>query len=389
MPARNLAGDFSKRMLPLSIFAALVIMVVPPLTYHFTNQNDLTVQAEIYAKLLASDLGNSADADPLLWQYRVNKILMFTSKHRFQKDIGTVLIRACNGNIILNSARLGIGTGKINGPAARVPITTRGIIIGSAEIIMDPSEYGIRIRHIAIESFAVALLLFLLLYFFPTHVVKKQAEKLEQAGGKLQIAKVQEQERRRIARDLHDGVGQALAALQIELKLARSRPDKSDKHVAQASLLTENVLNEIRAAVLALRPTAFNRESLELVIRNYMEEFEMRNQILSSLRIRGDLNNLPPDTAVLIFRIFQESLTNILRHAKASEIGVTLEVSGNLFTMSISDDGMGFDPSKIATGTGIKGISERLELCNGKMQIDSLDSIGTALKFSIPLRSRR
>jgi signal transduction histidine kinase len=384
MPSARLVRSFSLRMLPLSIFAAIVIMAVPPLIYHFTNQKDMKIQAEIYAKLLATDLGKSIETEPFLWQYRTNKILMYTDKHRFQKDIGTVVIRDCNDKIIIDSARLKIGTGATEGPAAKVPIITRGTTVGSVEVIMDPSEYKERIISISFKAGFVGACLFALLYFFPTKVVKAQAEKLAVAVGKLQIAKIQEQERKRIARDLHDGVGQILTALQIELKLAQSQ-SLSDNHLENARTLAEDILHEIRAAVLALRPAAFTHKNLEEAIRSFIEEFELRNSIPSSLRITGNLSELPKDMEVLVFRIFQECMTNILKHAKAGEIGVVLEITTDLLIMSISDDGMGFDPSDCKTGTGIRGIKERLELCGGNMKIDTTELNGTSLTFSIPL----
>ncbi len=322
MPLVAFQRGFARRMLPLCVLAALSVAILPPLSYGHMAREQLRRQAEIYARLLAHDLGRSAVESPL-WKYRTDKILLSTERHRFQRDIAFVFIRDCAGRVVADSEALGIGTGRTGGESAGAFIRDSSGRVGSVEVVLDPASHRTILRLLTTASVLFGLLLGAVLYLYPARVVGRQAAALARAQRQLRMLDVQEEERRRIARELHDGVGQALTALQIEL----ARAQKGDPEpVARAGVLAEEALDEIRTAVHALRPLSLEQQDLETALRTLLERFELRSGIRASVRITGSLNRVSPSRAQVVYRILQEALTNTAKHAHATEVGAVFAV---------------------------------------------------------------
>lgn len=212
--------------------------------------------------------------------------------------------------------------------------------------------------------------------------VSEAREEVHQLSDKVLL--VQEEERRRIARELHDGVGQALAALQIELDFARRSPAEAPQRITEAARILYEAMGGLRQAVHDLRPPEIGSLPLPEIFATYCERFELRSGIRASLRWRGPVIR-SDSLATGLLRILQEAFTNISRHARATEVGVSVLVGEGAVELQVHDDGVGFDPQGPRSGTGLRGMRERCAFFGGELSVESRDGAGTRLLVRIPL----
>ena len=414
MPISNLERHFARRMLPLAVAAGAVIALVPPLVYRVAAWRQVGEQARIYAHHLALGVRTTAERQPYLWQYNTTKIMQATAIHLRQADVASVAIRDSTGRLVFGSQGSATEVKTPAGPVGWAPVHVGSRMVASVLVTMAPGPQRAFLAVLSLVSGAAGILLGLLLFLFPTRVVRGQARLLERTFNRLEAAearmkeanldlsrgiteavaevrhlsgrvvRIQEEERRRIARDLHDGVGQAVTALQIELRLAESRPRDTPRHAAEASRLAEEILAETRSAVQALRPARLAESNIEDALRGCVEEFERRTRVPASFRVEGELRGAGEDTAICLVRILQEALTNITRHARAREVGVRLRYDRGALWLEVSDDGVGFEPEGIEEGTGLRSMKERTRFLRGSMEIDSVPGEGTRICVSLP-----
>jgi signal transduction histidine kinase len=208
------------------------------------------------------------------------------------------------------------------------------------------------------------------------------------------ITAAQESERKRIARELHDGTGQALTGLALGLRGLVSQVSRSPELVAQRLGILEtmatNSLNELRDLVNDLRPPQLDDMGLAAALRWLVDRFHDRNKPILSLEIRGESCTLPPEVETTLFRIAQEGLTNAIKHAHADHIWVTLNYDDGP-SLSVRDDGVGFNPVEelnphgVRTAWGLRGMQERASLINAILTLDSRPSSGAT--FTVRLSS--
>ena len=207
------------------------------------------------------------------------------------------------------------------------------------------------------------------------------------------LVTAQEEERRRISRELHDQTGQHLTALLLGLKTLNNSTDNGStllhKSLFQLQKLTERLVEEAHHLAWDLRPAALDDLGLETAIANYVEKWSERNSI--SLDFHSGLNKLrlPPPIETAVFRIVQEALTNVLKHAQATRVSVMLEYRYDELLVIVEDNGRGFQPEvplkvKERGGLGLVGINERVALVGGKLNIESEPGCGTTLAIRIP-----
>lgn len=199
-------------------------------------------------------------------------------------------------------------------------------------------------------------------------------------------------ERARIAREIHDGVAQSLAFAALKLDIVtrqlRTDPDKAESEVKAATTLLREQIKEVRRSIFALRPIDLERYGLLETVRRYVADFGEQNNIRSTLSVSGDINLSPGDEAVL-FRILQESLNNVAKHARAREVNVTLHGADRVH-LRVQDDGAGFDPQEAsgrvstAGGLGLTQMRERLEARGGTYKISSASGQGTVIEAQMP-----
>jgi PAS domain S-box-containing protein len=205
------------------------------------------------------------------------------------------------------------------------------------------------------------------------------------------LISAQEEERRRIARELHDEAGQALYALRLGLELLRNRLKKMDRetlHMMDEQMkVVSQTIDNIRRITYDLRPSLLDDLGLIPAVRWYVQGYEKRTGINVDLKIDVPELKLPGDAEVNVYRIIQEALTNVQRHAKARNVSVGLLLSAGFLRLEIRDDGMGFTAAMKAGGSGVGliGMKERITYLGGSLLVYSLRGHGTTLSAEIPI----
>ena len=195
------------------------------------------------------------------------------------------------------------------------------------------------------------------------------------------------QERNRMSRELHDTLAHTLSGLAVQLEAARSlwqsAPDRSYAMLEDSLLATRTGLTESRKAIQALRASPLEDLGLTLALRNLAESAASRTGAVLSLELPTDLEKLAPDVEQCIFRVAQESLENIVRHAEAQRLTFQMVREGANLILSISDDGKGFDPAQVDVQKqfGLKGLRERVAMFAGELQIHSQPGQGTTIRL--------
>lgn len=206
------------------------------------------------------------------------------------------------------------------------------------------------------------------------------------------VESAQEEERRRISRELHDETGQALTTLLVQLKMLERSPDLEAIHQRTAGLreLTAQTLEEVRRLALDLRPSALDDLGLVPALEWYIAEFA-RNAKIHVYFETHDLDDirLPHEMEIVLYRIVQETLTNVARHSRAEHAWVQLEREDSTVRVSIEDDGQGFDVEETLQSQehslGLLGMRERVELIGGSFHLESARGSGTHLCIEAPL----
>jgi PAS domain S-box-containing protein len=211
-----------------------------------------------------------------------------------------------------------------------------------------------------------------------------------------QIVSAQEEERRRMARELHDETGQLLTALKFSLEMLGE--DLSDaesyeqalaigqKQLASAISLSEQTMAQIRGLVHNLRPTALDDLGLNSALEGLCHDFSKRGDIKVVYEHNIDEALVLPDSVQIVaYRFLQEALTNVGKHASASQVTVSVERTGQTIRLTVEDDGVGFDERLVGDGFGILGMRERLESVAGRLELSSRPREGARLVATIPV----
>ena len=205
------------------------------------------------------------------------------------------------------------------------------------------------------------------------------------------ILELQDSERRRIARELHDSVGQYLAGLKINLcQLETGARIDAPKLIRGTIELTECAIQEVRTISHLLHPPLLEELGFLSAARWYVDEYGKRSQINVSLRIDEPIERLPREIEIALFRVLQESLTNVYRHAAAQSVDVSIVCHAGHVSLVVSDDGKGIPEEVLtrfrggaASGIGLAGMRERLAEFGGEIRVDS-SSDGTTVEALIP-----
>lgn len=200
----------------------------------------------------------------------------------------------------------------------------------------------------------------------------------------VRTIELQELDRRRIAADIHDGISQRLVSAWYHLRAARSLTQEGDLlgQLAAVESLLSDALDEARGAIVGLRPVILDDLGLAAALRSLV------SSLSDDIAVELDLAPcaLPTHVETALFRIAQEALQNILKHAGASHVDISLAAAGDSVTLAISDDGVGFDPSEAGgpTSFGLNGMQERAMLLGGDLHVHSRRGEGTAVVVRLP-----
>jgi two-component system, NarL family, sensor histidine kinase DevS len=198
----------------------------------------------------------------------------------------------------------------------------------------------------------------------------------------------QELERRRLARELHDETGQALTSILLGLRAVEeaANPDQMRGAASHLRELVVGTLQDVRRLAVQLRPKALDDFGLVAAVERLVQTFSEATAIRVDLEAQLGDNRLPPEVETTLYRIVQEALTNIVKHAGASRVSILLVRSSGSATVVIEDDGHGFDPAELREdGIGIIGMRERVELHEGRLTVESTPGSGATLAAEVPL----
>ena len=208
------------------------------------------------------------------------------------------------------------------------------------------------------------------------------------------LLEIQEEERGRLARDLHDDIGQALTALKIQVESLRvaAAPDESQRgrvtqRVEECVETIQSTLERVRQLSLSLRPPQLDDLGLAAALRSHLD----RQARVAGLAPHFDAEEAPheiaPETETACFRVAQEAITNVLRHAQARNLWVRLFDSGGRLALSVRDDGRGFDVQNVR-GLGLAGMEERTALAGGSLELHAFPGKGTVVLAMFPLEAQ-
>lgn len=210
-----------------------------------------------------------------------------------------------------------------------------------------------------------------------------------------QVVTAQEQERQRIARELHDTTGQALTALGLGFAAAsetvHANPQLASRQLGELKKLSMQTLDELRDLIGNLRPSVLDDLGLVPALQGQVREFTNRTGIYAELTLSGQRRRLQPEIETIVFRLVQEALTNVFRHAAANHVTIQLVFKSDHLHLTIQDDGRGFDPAQALSPQagrrpwGLLGMQERVSLVNGQWEIQSAPGQGTTISVTIPL----
>jgi PAS domain S-box-containing protein len=226
------------------------------------------------------------------------------------------------------------------------------------------------------------------------HDQKEAAEKVRIADDMTRLMKTQDEERRRIARELHDSAGQTLAVLGINLAQfvdrAKSLAPELTKEGKEIEAIVQQLSREIRTTSYLLHPPLLDESGLASALSWYVEGLAERSQIAVTLDVAANLGRLPGDMELAIFRVVQECLTNIHRHSGSKTAVIRVSRTGETVRTEVRDQGKGISPERLleiqsqGSGVGIRGIRERIRHFHGEMKIESSGS-GTSVIVIIPM----
>ena len=232
-----------------------------------------------------------------------------------------------------------------------------------------------------------------------TEALKSNEESLRQLSARL--LQLQDEERRRIARDLHDITGQKLAVQSMLLgrldKASTGVDEEWHRVLAECKTLTGQLVDEIRTVSYLLHPPLLDELGLASAVQWYTEGFSRRTGIVTEADISANLPRLPPDVEVTLFRIVQESLTNVHRYSGSQKAYVHVKSTGDQITVEVGDYGRGMRPEMLnpmhgtvaPIGVGIQGMTERMRQLLGKLEITSRANEGTVVTATLPIAHLR
>ncbi|MCH8011565.1 MAG: PAS domain S-box protein [Candidatus Marinimicrobia bacterium] len=219
--------------------------------------------------------------------------------------------------------------------------------------------------------------------------LKKSHDQLRRHSARLQTVK--EEERENLARELHDEMGHSLTALKIDLvsllndPLIKSKPQADD--LQSMISLTDDSLQTVKRIATELRPGVLDQLGIGAAIEWQLKEFQSRTQIKCEVRLPEERLGLGKDKDIILFRILQEALTNVARHAQATNIVITLQKDKQSISMTVQDDGRGIEESEVVgmRSLGLLGMRERSHLVGGKLTITGEQGKGTTISVSVPI----
>jgi len=442
----SLRSYLAARMLPLAVLLAVLVSLSAPLAYYTLTARTLRTRAHATAVQVADAISREIQDRPVLWRYDSLKLLAHIRAYTEEPSIARIEIADPAGaRVPLDPEPIGNrAPGRLLWESAPIKLNAQVVGHAWAGAVLDEARDGALLLLIPFAALGVGLAA--LIYFIPGSAMARAERRIAASQAALarfnqtleqQVAErslqlrgaydqlqakeerlrelssravlLQEAERRIIARELHDSAGQALTAIRINLQIIAqlAQPGASDmsaetglspKLAAKVAglagrtlTIADATLEEIRRAVSLLGPAILDDVGLVAAIQRLCDDFGER----SDLRIDCELDlpersGLSPALESVCYRVTQEALTNVARHAEATRVDVRLGLRAHTIHLEIRDNGRGLDPAapprpRGATGgRGLVGMRERVELLGGTIQIEGSPGAGTRVVVDLP-----
>jgi two-component system sensor histidine kinase UhpB len=215
---------------------------------------------------------------------------------------------------------------------------------------------------------------------------RRMLERLDAERRRTSSAALQamEEERARVARDLHDEVNQSLTGVLLHLEAAREKaPADLDDELAETKVMANQAMKELLTLARDLRPTALDDLGLKAALAGHVEEIRRQSEIEATFEAQGDFSDVAAETQLVAYRVAQEALSNVQQHSGAAHVRVRLTRSGEGLELTISDDGHGFQIEEEASGLGIPGMRERALLVGAELEVESKPPVGTRIRLRV------
>ena len=270
-----------------------------------------------------------------------------------------------------------------------MPLVIRELVAGSLVLSLDAGSTWLTPRDLSlIRTIAGQLNLAV-----ANAMLYREVQARDALRGELlhQIVSAQEQERQRVARDLHDGVGQMATALGMGLAAARDSvridPKLAERQLIELKSMSGQLVQELQGLIAGLRPSVLDNLGLVPALDGLVKEFEQRTQVKTEFVLTGSERRIMPDIETILFRIAQESFSNVTKHARASLVRILIDFGESAIGLRIQDNGCGFIPQDILGSDpkhqwGLLGIRERVALVGGTCDIVSWPGDGTTIQVT-------
>ena len=428
----TLARYLGSRLLPLATLVAITVSLAAPVAFFDLRMRELRAHAEVTGRGVAELIEREAEQRPKVWRYDTTKIVQHFASEK-QGDVARIEITGDDGRsigigagleraellasdaiwgsvpLVVGGERVGQVWVAISATRAReegllllVPFTIAGLVlaaltygipmraagraerrIGALVSELDRSRAALTNRGEDLEREVAARSSELTAAYAE---LKRKEARLRELSSRS--AALEEDERRAIARELHDSAGQALTAIRIHVQILRDSLGEDHpmhKLAAQTVTMTDDTLEEIRRAVRMLGPAILDHVGLAQALERYCDDFAERSPAEVEHAIDIGEERLTGAIESACYRIAQEALTNVAKHSKASHVSVRLGRGEGSIVLEVEDDGRGYSTTERGDGHGLTSMRERAELLGGSFEIRSAPGKGTRVRAELPL----
>ncbi len=431
---RSLSASLARKLQPLVFALALAISLSAPIAYFVLQYQLLHQQSQSFSQRLVSFVQREAQRYPVMWSYNARKLLQHLKRYHAPEQLECIEIWNQHRKIV----------GRCNSPRrsrSRSLWTSTPIVLGQQSVGyvwvgMKTASLRRNTLHLLFLFTAFGLILAWALYTLSLQTtrtaesqlldalkqliqaqielsklnqnledkVQQRTSELNGAYQQLQhkesrlreltdkVLALQDEERRAIARELHDSVGQSLTAIRLQLQLLSQQtlpPTQSAELAQQTLAMTDHTINEVRRAVNRLGPTVVQELGLPSALKRLCHSLPTETTIdLTVLWPESDEERPPLRMENVLYRIAQEAIHNITKHADAQDVSVTLTHDQDVVTLRVEDNGKGFDNKPtVIEGHGLRSIRERCELLNGTLTVQTHPGQGTMLQVDLPAQT--
>lgn len=259
------------------------------------------------------------------------------------------------------------------------------------------NQWVILVGTLVVTTLVVFIFLFLIVYQRRVLRHRTELQRLEtekQQALTSAVLETQESERRRLAEDLHDSVGQVLSAVKMNMSRLEKRhakataPDAAylDMFASTQSMVNDSI-GEIRNIIRDILPPVLRDFGLVEAVRDLCGKIQQNTGLSVQFGYDGEPFRAKPESEVMLYRVVQELFNNAIKHAKATELTVSLIRRGDVLTLHFADNGVGFDKSKVVNGLGLRGMESRIQLLKGEILVDSQPGHGTRTTLRVEMGS--